>query len=125
MDDSIDLGCSGCSERDVRIAGVERRLAGLEARLKTNATNSATPPSQNPLGADKPGKQKKKSKRERGGQPNHLPHFKQRLPAEQVTDTQHFVPNECANCQAELPREAGANDPEPKRFQTIELPPIV
>src|ERR1019366_961619 len=77
-------GCSGCSERDARIADLERRLAEAEGRLKTNASNSSIPPSANPLGADKPVK-KKKSKRQRGGQPNHPPHLKQLLPSEKVT----------------------------------------
>jgi len=117
------LGCPGCSERDLRIAELERRLAELERRLKTNASNSSTPPSANPLGADKPVK-KKKSKRPRGGQPNHPPHLKQLLPSERVTRTQQFVPDECARCHAPLPAKAGPDDPEPKRFQTIELPPI-
>jgi transposase len=117
-------GCPGCRERDVRIADLERRLAELEARLKTNATNSGTPPSANPLGADKPVK-KKKSKRKRGGQPNHPPHLKQLLPPEKVTQTKHFVPEECASCHAKLPRDAGPDAPAPKQFQTIELPPIV
>jgi len=116
-------GCPGCSERDARLAELERRLAELEARLKTNASNSSTPPSANPLGAAKPVR-KKKSKRKRGGQPNHPPHLKQLLPPERVTHTTHFVPDECANCHAPLPRAAAPNDPEPKRFQTIELPPI-
>ena len=116
-------GCPGCSARDARIADLERRLAELEARLKTNASNSSTPPSANPLGAAKP-VVKKKSKRKRGGQPDHPPHLKQLLPPERVTCTKHFVPKECAGCHAPLPREAGPDDPEPKRFQTIELPPI-
>jgi transposase len=127
MDASV---CPGCSERDARIADLEgrlieseRRLAELEARLKTNASNSSTPPSANPLGADKPVK-KKKSKRKRGGQPDHPPHLKQLLPPERVKRTKHFVPEECSSCHAPLPRAAGPNDPEPKRFQTIELPPI-
>jgi transposase len=118
------LVCSGCAERDARIADLERRLAELESRLKTNTTNSSTPPSQNGLGAPKLPK-KKKSKRPRGGQPKHPPHLKQLLPADQVTQTIHYVPETCAKCAAELPRDAGPNDPEPKRFQVIELPPIV
>jgi len=117
-------GCPGCSKRDARIAELERRLAELEARLKTNATNSSTPPSANPLGADKP-VVKKKSKRRRGGQPHHPPHLKQLLPPEQVTKVIELAPEECTNCHAPLPRHAGPDDPEPKRFQTIELPPIV
>src|SRR5207249_3721362 len=36
----------------------------------------------------------------------------------------HFVPESCAKCHADLPQEAGPKDPEPKRFQSIELPPI-
>jgi transposase len=116
-------GCSGCGERDARIAELERRLAELEVRLKTNATNSGTPPSANPLGADKP-VTKKKSKRKRGGQPDHPPHLKQLLPPERVTQTKHLVPKECASCHAKLPREAGPDDPEPKRFQTADVPPI-
>lgn len=117
-------GCAGCDARDVRIADLERRLAELEARLKTNATNSSTPPSANPLGAAKPVK-KKKSKRRRGGQPHHPPHLKQLLPPEQVTRTEPIIPKECSGCGAPLPRQAGPSDPAPKRFQTIELPPMV
>jgi transposase len=50
--------------------------------------------------------------------------LKQLLPPEQITHTKHFMPEECARCHAELPREAGPNDPQPKRFQTAELPKI-
>src|SRR5476651_1258069 len=97
--------CSGCSERDARIADLERRLGEVEARLKTNASNSSMPPSANPLDADKPVK-KKKSKRQRGGQPNHPAHLKQLLPPERVKHWEHFVPEECSGCHAPLPNEA-------------------
>jgi transposase len=123
--------CPGCRERDIRIADLERRLgdserrlSALEARLKTNASNSSTPPSANPLDA-KPPVVKKKSKRKRGGQPGHPPHLKELLPAERVTRTQIIVPETCECCAAPLPQAAGPNDPEPKRFQMVELPPIV
>jgi transposase len=116
--------CPGCSERDARIADLERRLSDLEARLKTNAANSSTPPSANPLGASPPVR-KKKSKRRRGGQPGHPPQLKQLLPPERVTRTESIVPAVCDGCQAPLPRAAGPSDPEPKRFQVVELPAIV
>lgn len=123
--------CSGCRERDALSAELQRQLDALkqrvfdlEARLKFNSSNSSTPPSANPLDAEKPVK-KKKSKRKRGGQPGHPPHLKQLLPPERVTRTESIVPEVCGSCRAKLPREAGPNDPEPKRFQTVELPPIV
>ena len=70
-------------------------------------------------------RQEKKSARKRGGQPGHPPHLKQLLPPERVTHWKHYHPDQCVHCHAPLPREAGPNDPEPKRFQTIEVPPIV
>jgi len=123
--------CTGCRERDAIIAelrqqleALKRRVSELEARLNINSSNSSTPPSANPLNAEKPVK-KKKSKRKRGGQPGHPPHLKQLLPPERVTRIVPIIPEVCSACHVQLPREAGSNDPEPKRFQTVELPPIV
>jgi transposase len=116
--------CDGCRIRDARIAELERRLAELEARLGINSSNSSVPPSANPLGAPKP-VVKKKSKRRPGGQPGHPPHLKQRLPPERVQFVKVFVPKQCLHCQAALPARAAPDDPEPLRFQTIELPPVV
>src|SRR5438105_12105274 len=120
--------CQGCRERDAliatlqaRIAELEQRLAALEARLGTNSSNSSVPPSANPLGAPKP-VVKKKSKRKPGGQPGHPPRLKQLLPPERVKDVVAFVPEQCQHCQAALPAQAGPHDPEPTRFQVIELP---
>jgi transposase len=117
--------CSGCSERNARIAHLEQRLSALEARLKTNSSNSSTPPSANPLGAPAKKKKRKKKNRRRGGQAGHPPHLKQLFPPEQVTRTEKIVPDHCNGCQAPLPRESGPSDPEPKRFQVVELPKIV
>ena len=117
--------CPGCSERDARIAELERRLSALEARLKTNSFNSSTPPSANPLGTKAPVAKKKKTKRRRGGQAGHPPHLKQLLPPKQVTHTVAIVPEQCSGCQAPLPQAASAEDPQPKRFQVVELPKIV
>jgi transposase len=118
--------CPGCRERDARIAELERRLSALEARLKINSSNSSTPPSANPLHAPPPvTKKKKKKKRKRGGQAGHPAHLKRLFPAEQVTRTKAFVPESCEGCQEPLPREAGPGDPEPKRFQVVELPKVI
>jgi transposase len=125
------VSCPGCLERDAEIADLKRRVAALEAlvrdltaRLGTNATNSGTPPSANPLGAPKP-VTKKKSKRRPGGQPGHPPHLKQLLPPERVNVTRRLLPRQCSHCQTALPAAAAPGDPGPTRFQVIELPPVV
>jgi transposase len=115
--------CPGCQRRDAEIAELKRRLAAIEARLNMNAGNSSTPPSANPLGA-KPPVIKKKSKLKRGGQPGHPPHLKQLLPPDRVTRTKTIVPATCADCGSALSRAAGPTDPEPTRFQVVELPPV-
>ena len=75
----VQLRCPGCQERDEHIVTLERRIAELEAnvrdltmRLGTNATNSGTPPSANPLDAPKPVIKTPTGKKP-GGQPGH-PH---------------------------------------------------
>jgi hypothetical protein len=98
---------------------LKRRLAAIEARLNTNAGNSSTPPSANPIGATPP-VVKKKSKL----QPGHPPHLKHLLPPDRVTRTETIAPTACAGCGAALAREAGPTDPEPAGFQVVELPPL-
>src|SRR4051794_15017264 len=114
--------CPGCRQRDVIIADLLLRVATLEAKLGSNASNSSTPPSANPLGAPPP-VIKKKSKRRRGGQPGHPPHLKQLLPPERVTRFEQIVPEVCSGCRQPLRREMSAGDPEPKRFQVVEIKP--
>jgi transposase len=121
--------CPGCLERDERIAVLERRVAELEAlvrdltaRLNTNATNSGTSPSANPLGAPKP-VAKKRTGKAPGGQPGHPAHLRQRLPPERLHKIVTFVPERCTRCAAPLPVEAGPEDPEPSWHQVAELPP--
>lgn len=118
------VACPECRVYKARIAELEQRIATLEARLGTNSSNSSVPPSANPLGAPKPVK-KKKSKRKPGGQPGHPPRLKQLLPVERVNHTKPFVPKQCDHCHAPLPAEPSPGDPEPTRFQTIELPRVV
>lgn len=129
--------CQGCRLRDARIAALERRVAELEAlvlkqqaqiaelleRLNRNASNSSLPPSANPPQAPKP-VVKPKSGRKPGGQPGHPPHLKELLPPERVTECTRYVPAHCAQCQTPLPDEPAPGDPEPTRFQVVELPPL-
>jgi len=132
------ISCPHCAELQGRVAELEeivRRqqtviqeqqalIHDLQAKLGQNASNSSIPPSANPLQALKP-VVKKKSKRKPGGQPGHPPRLKQLLPLERVKEIIPFVPEQCQHCHAALPAQAGPDDPEPTRFQVIELPKIV
>lgn len=123
MDADKDIPeCPGCRRRDAIIADLLKRVAALEARLNANSSNSSIPPSANPLQAPPP-VVKKKSKRKRGGQPGHPPHLKMLLPSERVTQIKPIIPTRCRACDEPLPREASAGDPEPKRFQVVEIQP--
>src|SRR5262245_35285911 len=115
--------CSGCRRRDARIAALERRVADLEARLRTNATNSSVPPSANPPQAPKP-VTKEPTGRAPGGRPGHAPCRRVRLPAERVQEVVRHLPATCRRCRAALPVEPGPADPAPTGHQVADLPAI-
>jgi transposase len=121
--------CQGCRQRDARIARLEQQVADLlarvhelEARLGQNASNSSLPPSANPPQAPPPVR-KEPTGRKPGGQPGHTAHLRVRLPPERLTEpTVHYLPDICAACQDDLPQAPGADDPEPRWHQVVELP---
>lgn len=119
-----EIFCPQCDELKGRVAELEEIVRQLQAKLGLNSTNSSIPPSANPLDAPKP-VVKPKSKRKPGGQPGHPPHLKQLLPPERVDHVEVFLPPTCSRCHADLPAQAGPHDPEPTRFQVIELPAIM
>lgn len=117
--------------RDVRIAELEREngelkkrvvhleavVANLRARLGENSRNSSKPPSSDRGDARRARRRKQPSGRPRGGQPGHGKATRQLLPPDEVTDV---LPSRCQQCHAPL----RGRDPEPRRHQRIELPPI-
>jgi len=138
--------CAGCRQRDRLIATLQQRIADLEIQLQhlrqhtrrttadlkgqlqkardraqRNSSNSSLPPSTDPPDAPKP-TPKKTSGRKPGGQPGHPPYPRQRLPAERVKQVIPFVPKTCVHCQAPLPAEPAAHDPEATWHQVAELP---
>ncbi len=119
-----DSSCPRCAELQQPIEQLQAQVRDLSARFNVHGGNSSLPPSANPPSAPKPTK-KKKSKRKQGGQPGHPPKLKQLLPKDQVTNFEPIVPTHCLKCQTPLPESGQPQDPEPKRFQVFELPPIV
>jgi transposase len=124
MNGMAETSCSRCAELETRIGELEEIVRELQAKLGQNATNSSIPPSANPLNAPKP-VVKKKSPRSPGGQPGHPPHLKHLLPPERVTLYVPLLPTHCQDCHAMLPDQPADDDPEPTRFQVIELPPVI
>lgn len=100
----------------------ERRIAKLEAELagfKKNPRNSSLPPSTEHPHA-KPPRDKKKSKKKRGGQPGHPKHERPLIPTEECSKVVALYPQACRRCAAKLQ----GKDPEPLRHQVWELPVI-
>ena len=116
-----EIPCSGCGERDARIAFLEERVADLEARLR----DLTQPPGQTrPAAALPPGPPKKATGKRRGAQPGHPPHLKKLVAPERVNETVIFVPEVCEHCQASL-LDASCEGLEPTRHQVAELPKLL
>src|SRR5262249_42998907 len=125
-----ESSCPGCVQRDgliaalqMRIAHLERRLQELQARLDTNASNSSLPPSSNPPAAPPP-VVKKPTGRPTGGQKGHQAHQRLPLPPERLQHVIPLLPTHCEDCQAPLPQQPSAGDPEPVWHQFAELPKV-
>jgi transposase len=101
---------------EARIASLEAKIASLE---KKTPRNSSLPPSTEHPHA-KPPRDKKKSKKKRGGQPGHKKHERPLIPAEQCSEVVPLKPTECRRCGGKL----SGRDSEPIRHQVWELPVI-
>jgi transposase len=106
-----------------QVAALTQRIAELAERLGQNSRNSHLPPSSDPPGtAGKGGGgQRPKSDRPRGGQRGHRGARRELVAADKVSDIVDLYPAECENCWTALPEQP---DPEAKRFQWIEVPPL-
>jgi transposase len=87
--------------------------------LKLTPQNSSLPSSSQHPHA-KPIRPKKKSNRQRGGQPGHPRHQRVLIPSAECSAVIPLRPSVCSGCGERL-RE---NDPEPRRHQVWELPEI-
>jgi transposase len=116
--------CPGCRERDARIADLEARVLALEAIIRDLQDKLKPPPGPRPVLPPPPAPAKKPTGRKPGGQPGHPPLMKSLVPLERVNAVVPYVPESCVKCKTALPQSPSAADPEPKRHQVAELPPM-
>jgi transposase len=90
----------------------------LREQLGQNSQNSSRPPSSDP--PDTPQRRRKPSGRRRGGQPGHKGRTRKLIPIEEVDEVIPVKPAACQQCGHPLEGE----DPEPRRHQVTEIPPI-
>jgi transposase len=98
-----------------RIQALEQRVAELEAELRRNSTNSSKPPSSDPPGVTRSGKEP--TGRPAGGQPGHTKNERRLLEPDRVVDIR---PERCACCGKRL----HGTDPFARRHQVVEVPAI-
>jgi transposase len=110
-----------------RIAELEREVADLKEKivvlmrlLNRNSGNSNQPPSTDKP-ASRPPKNPSENPKKRGGQKGHRGVHRQLIPSDQVDVTIELYPGHCENCWEDLPQ---IRDPNAKRYQFTELPPI-
>jgi transposase len=107
-----------------QVEALTRQVAELTEKLGQNSRNSHLPPSSDPPGSGGEtgrGKQRPKSERKRGGQRGHRGTRRQLVPEAQINEVVDLYPAECESCWATLPEVA---DPNAKRYQHVEVPPI-
>jgi transposase len=106
-----------------QVTALTQRVAELTERLGQNSRNSHLPPSSDPPGTagKSGGGQRPKSARPRGGQRGHRGARRELVAADEVNDIVDLYPAECENCWAALPEQP---DPDAKRYQWIEVPPL-
>ena len=101
---------------------VQAEKADLHERLNRHSGNSSCPPSSDgPEVKGQPTSQTKSAGGKRGGQPGHKGTTRPLIPVEEVKEVKNHKPEACRHCGHELAGE----DPEPRRHQVTEIPPII
>jgi transposase len=102
-----------------QVSELRQQVQDLKARLEQNSTNSSKPPSTDPIGVKRrpPGPP---SRKRRGGQEGHPRRMRALVPPDRVASVTDCKPAQCRRCSHPLSGE----DPEPRRHQVAELPPI-
>lgn len=116
--------CPGCRALLARNADLEARILALEGQVRDLLDKLKPKQPPRSLTPQPPAPSKKPTGKKPGGQPGHPPRMKVLLPPERVNNVVPYIPERCAKCEEPLPKEAGPNDPEPKRHQVAELPKV-
>lgn len=116
--------CLGCRDRDARIADLDARVLKLEAIIRDLQDKLKPPPGPRPITPQPPAPAKKPTGKKPGAQPGHPPLMKSLVKPERVSHVVPYVPESCSKCKTALSQAATATDPEPKRHQVAELPPM-
>lgn len=126
MNEQVDyptIICSDCIKLRKEIEELKVVILELQQRLNRNSSNSSIPPSANPLGAPKR-LPRKPTGRKQGGQPGHRGHHRLQFPPERVNEVVEYIPEICSECHSPLATEGDSSNPEPRRHQIAELPPM-
>ncbi len=111
---------AAATELQQAIPKLQKRIDQLEEQVGKNSRNSSKPPSSDPPTIKKP-PPKEKGKRKQGGQPGHTGRGRKLKPPDEVSRFVIRKPTSCQECGTLLLGE----DPQPRRHQVCELPPIV
>lgn len=106
-------------QSEQELADKESQNQELLEKINRTSNNSSSPPSADPLGAEKSQK-KKKSGKKRGGQPGHRGHSRFLYEPSECESVLDHHPETCSCCGERL---TGV-DAFPYRHQVVEIPPI-
>lgn len=111
--------CPGCAKLARRVEELEELVRQLMAKAGSSSRNSSRPPSSDPPWM-KPRSGNQDGKRRRGGQPGRKKSERELKPTDEVDEVQICRPECCGTCGKALE----GDDPDPRRHQTTEIPPI-
>ncbi|MEH2449382.1 MAG: transposase, partial [Nostoc sp.] len=106
-------------ESEEKLAELEAKQQELLEKINRTSKNSSSPPSMNPLDAEKR-PEKKKSGKKRGGQAGHKGHSRLLYELSECESVLNHHPETCSCCGEILLGE----DTNPYRHQIVEIPPI-
>jgi transposase len=115
----VEVLIEGIEHQDHQLKKMQADIEWLKEKLTRDSSNSSVAPSSDKGKRRYP--QRKKSKKQRGGQPGHELHTRTLYDVEICKSVKDYYPKSCWKCGLPLHQEEG----EPHRHQIVELPVIV